>query len=83
VTAFGANPDGPGTILRLWEYAGTHGPCEVHLPAGLDVGEVQPVNLRGQPQGKPLPVEKDKFTVNLTAFAPVSFIISNTSKGRL
>ncbi len=52
VTAFGPNPDGPGTVLRLWEYAGVRGPCEVHLPAGLDVKEVQPVNLRGQPTGQ-------------------------------
>jgi len=83
VTAFGANPDGPGTVLRLWEYAGIRGPCEVHLPAGLDVKEVQPVNLRGEPLGKPLPVEKDAFTVNLAAFAPASFIIPDPSKGRL
>jgi alpha-mannosidase len=82
VTAFGANPDGPGTVLRLWEYAGAQGPCEVHLPAGLDVKEVQPANLRGEPVGKPLSVEKDTFTVNLTAFAPVSFIIPTASKGR-
>jgi hypothetical protein len=82
-TAFGANPDGPGTVLRLWEYAGVRGPCEVRLPAGLDVKEVQPVNLRGQPLGKPLAVEKDRFTVNLTAFAPASFIIPTESKGRL
>jgi hypothetical protein len=83
VTAFGPSPDGPGTVLRLWEYAGVRGPCEVHLPAGLDVKEVQPVNLRGVPTGRPLPVENDRFTVNLTAFAPASFIIPNPSKGRL
>jgi hypothetical protein len=82
VTAFGPNPDGPGTVLRLWEYAGVRGPCEVHLPAGLNAKEVQPVNLRGEPVGKPLSVEKDTFTVNLTAFAPASFIIPTTSKGR-
>jgi len=83
VTAFGPNLDGPGTILRLWEHAGVQGPCEVHLPAGLEVKEVQPVNLRGVPVGQPLPVNKGTFTVNLTAFAPASFLIPNTSKGRL
>ncbi len=82
VTAFGPNPDGPGTILRLWEHAGARGPCEVRLPAGLDVKEVQPVNLRGAPASQPLPVRKGTFTTNLTAFAPASFIIPNTSKGR-
>ena len=82
VTAFGPNPDGPGTVLRLWEYAGTRGPCEVHLPAALDLKEIQPANLRGAPVGKPLSVEKDTFAVRLTAFAPMSFIIPDTSKGR-
>ncbi len=82
VTAFGPNPDGPGTLLRLWEHAGGRGPCAVRLPAGLDVKEVQPVNLRGAPLGPPLTVEKGVFTANLTAFAPASFIIPNTSKER-
>ena len=83
VTAFGPNPDGAGTVLRLWEYAGVRRPCDVHLPKGLDVKEVQPVNLRGAPTGAPLAVEKGVFTTNLAAFAPASFIIPNTSKGRL
>jgi len=83
VTAFGPNPDGPGTVLRLWEYAGVPGFCQVHLPAGLDVKEVQPVNLRGQPLGAPLSVEKGAFTTKLNAFAPASFIILSSSKGRL
>jgi hypothetical protein len=82
VTAFAANPDGPGTVLRLWEYAGVRGPCEVHLPTRLDIKEVQPVSLRGEPAGKPLSVEKNTFTVSLTAFAPVSFIIPTTPQGR-
>jgi alpha-mannosidase len=83
VTAFGPNPDGPGTVLRLWEHAGARGPCEVRLPAGLDVKEVQPVDLRGAPFGLPLSVERGVFTTNLTAFAPASFIIPPVSKGRL
>ncbi len=82
VTAFGPNPDGPGTVLRLWEHAGVQGPCEVRLPAGLDVKEVQPGNLRGEPMGKPLPLEKGTFTANMTAFAPASFVIPNTAKER-
>jgi hypothetical protein len=82
VTAFGPNPDGRGTVLRLWEHAGVRGPCEVRLPAGLGIKEVQPVNLRGAPVGKPLPVEKGAFTTNLTAFAPASFIIFDTLKER-
>jgi len=34
VTAFGPNPDGPGTILRLWEQGGTAGEVTVTLPTG-------------------------------------------------
>ncbi len=79
VTAFGRNPDGPGIVLRLWEYAGNSGACRVRLPAGIDVEQVQPVNLRGEPAGALIPVEQGMFTVNLTAFAPVSFVM----KGRL
>ncbi|MEN6334960.1 MAG: hypothetical protein ABFE01_11910, partial [Phycisphaerales bacterium] len=83
VTAFGPNPDGPGIVLRLWEYAGMSGPCRVHLPKTLDAQSVQPVNLRGEPTGAPLPVKASEFTVNLAAFAPSSFVISKPMKGSL
>jgi len=83
VTAFGANPDGDGAVLRLWEYAGAGRSCRVHLPAGLDVDAVQPVTLRGEPAGKPIPVKNGEFSVNLAAFAPASFTFSNPSKGSL
>lgn len=75
VTAFGDNPDGAGAILRLWELAGKSGPCRVSLPAGCDVRIVQPANLRGEPDGKPIPIKNGAFTVNLKAFAPASFIL--------
>ena len=75
VTAFGDNPDGAGTVLRLWELAGQSGPCHVTLPGGLNVRRVQPVNLRGEPAGKPIPVENGSFTINLNAFAPASFVL--------
>ncbi len=78
VTAFGRNPDGPGIVLRLWEYAGSSGACRIHLPAGIDVEQVQPVNLRGEPAGAPIPVEQSMFTAHLSAFAPASFVM----KGR-
>ena len=32
VTAFGPNPDGPGTVLRVWEQGGAAGPLTVMLP---------------------------------------------------
>ncbi|MBI5396359.1 MAG: hypothetical protein HZA91_13770, partial [Verrucomicrobia bacterium] len=77
VTAFGANPDGDGTVLRLWELAGKSGSCHVSLPAGFDVRSVQPVNLRGEPAGAPIVVKNGAFSINLRAFAPASFVIGN------
>jgi alpha-mannosidase len=75
VTAFGPNPDGSGTVLRLWEQAGRSGTCTVRFPTGMNVSSVQPVDLRGRPKGTPLPVFNDAFSTPLNAFAPVSFVI--------
>ena len=75
VTAFGSNPDGSGTLLRLWEMAGQSGPCQVALPTGLKVRAVQPVDLRGRNRGQPLGVTEDGFEFNLAAFAPASFVL--------
>jgi hypothetical protein len=72
VTAFGKNPDGPGRLLRLWEQAGKDGPVQVCLPDGMD--KVQPADLRGRPQGKPLAVSKGCFTTELRHYGPASFI---------
>lgn len=79
VTAFGGNPDGPGTILRLWELAGQRGPCQIHLPEGMRPQTVQPVDLRGRPQGEPVKVVNGAWTVELTPFAPLSFVIAEPS----
>ena len=81
VTAFGANPDGPGTVLRLWEMAGITGERTVRLPAGLLAKTVQPVDLRGQPLGNPVTVQDGVFSLSLSAFAPASFVIPVTSPG--
>jgi len=78
VTAFGANPDGAGTLLRLWELAGQAGECTVKLPAGLRAKSAQPVNLRGEPCGASLPIKDGMFTVPLRTFAPVSFLLNVT-----
>ena len=75
VTAFGANPDGPGTVLRLWEQAGNSGKVKVRLPEGASFSQAQPVDLRGRAQGRPIPVKKGAFTVAVGAFAPVSVIL--------
>ncbi len=75
VTAFGPNPDGEGTLLRLWELAGTSGDCTVTLPEALPTKSIQPVDLRGRPVGKPVAVKDRAFSVKLPAFAPASFTL--------
>src|ERR1035437_1285074 len=75
VTAYGSNPDGPGTVLRLWEQAGNSGTTRVRLPEGTNVKQVQPVDLRGRPIGKPIPVKNGSFKVEVGAFAPVSLVL--------
>jgi hypothetical protein len=75
VTAFGPNPDGNGTILRLWEQAGKSGTMEVNLPLAGKFGYAQPVNLRGENAGNKLPIVNGKLQVDLPAFAPVSFVL--------
>ncbi len=75
VTAFGSNPDGTGTVLRLWEQAGNSGTVKVRLPEGISIKQVQPVDLRGCPIGKPIAVKNGSFKVEVGAFAPVSLVL--------
>jgi hypothetical protein len=75
VTAYGANPDGPGTILRLWELAGSSGTVKVRLPLGMSIKQVQPVDLRGRPVGQPIAVRNGSFKIKVRAFAPVSLVL--------
>ncbi|HUT93581.1 MAG TPA: glycoside hydrolase family 38 C-terminal domain-containing protein [Thermoguttaceae bacterium] len=75
VTAFGPNPDGDGMLLRLWEQAGEDGPCRVRLPGGMSVSQAQPCDLRGRPQGDPIPVREGQIEVPLRHFAPASLIL--------
>lgn len=74
VTSFGADPYSNKTLLRLWEAAGASGKLIVQLPAGMNVKEAIPVNLRGVPAGKPIKVKNNSFEINLPAFAPASFV---------
>jgi hypothetical protein len=76
VTAFGEDPDGnAGTLLRLWEESGASGSLTVTLPTGLKAAKAQPVNLRGEKTGQPIPVTDGKLTFTLPAYAPASFIL--------
>ncbi|MEI6177437.1 MAG: hypothetical protein WCS43_11145 [Verrucomicrobiota bacterium] len=75
VTAFGANPDGKGVVLRLWEQAGVSGRVTVKLPQGMKASRITPVNLRGERIGKSEPTEPDGFAADLKAFAPAGFLL--------
>ncbi len=75
VTAFGANPDGEGTLLRVWEQAGDSGKLTVKLPKGNKAIKATPVNLRGEKIAKEISVEDARLTFELGAYAPVSFVL--------
>ena len=75
VTAFCPNPDGAGTVLRVWEQAGNAGEVTVALPKGVKVDNVQPVNLRGEAAGEPIAVRDGSFSFHLGAWAPKSFVL--------
>ena len=87
VTAFCPNPDGAGTVLRVWEqagfsghsghsgFSGKGGTITVTLPKGMKATSARPVNLRGEPAGEPIAIKDGKFSFDLGAWAPKSFIL--------
>jgi alpha-mannosidase len=75
VTAFGANSDGEGTLLRVWEQAGTSGTITVNLPEGMKFKKATPVNLRGESVGQAKDIRSNKLEFELGAYAPASFIL--------
>jgi alpha-mannosidase len=75
VTAFGQNPDGAGTLLRIWERAGTSGVITVTLPAGAKFATATPVNLRGEKTGEPLKITDGTLPFKLNQYAPASFAL--------
>jgi alpha-mannosidase len=78
LTAFGHDPDNnPGTLLRVWDQSGVPGPLTVQLPDNFPATKAQPVTLRGEKLGPPLPILSGKFTFDLKAFAPASFILND------
>ncbi|MBM4094292.1 MAG: hypothetical protein FJ276_33520, partial [Planctomycetes bacterium] len=77
VTAFGANPDGPGTLLRVWEMAGQPGELTITLPEGAKFLAATPVNLRGEKTGQPIAIADGNLTVTLPAYSPASFILQH------
>jgi hypothetical protein len=75
VTAFGPNPDGEGTVLRLWELAGGSGLMTVVLPRGFRAATAVPVDLRGRPVGAAIRIGDRRFRAETRAFAPASFVL--------
>jgi hypothetical protein len=73
VTAFGPNPDGEDTLLRVWEQAGVSASLTVTLPGSFTTAT--PVNLRGEKLGERLPIQGGTLTFPLKAYAPASFIL--------
>lgn len=73
VTAFGPNPDGAGTLLRVWEQAGTRGPLTINLPGPFT--KATPVTLRGEKKGAALAIATGTLTFDLPAYAPASFLL--------
>ncbi|MGA2034638.1 MAG: hypothetical protein ABSG68_20515, partial [Thermoguttaceae bacterium] len=80
VTALGPNPDGGGTLLRLWEQAGEGGVCTVRLPEPLRNAAAQPCDLRGRPQGAPISPRDGRHEVPLAPFAPASILLGAERK---
>ncbi len=76
VTAFGPNPDGKGTILRIWEKAGKAGKLAITLPSGAHFTTAQPCNLRGVKTGGPIHVSDNKIEVTYQSYKPLSFILN-------
>jgi alpha-mannosidase len=75
ITAYGQNPDGEGTILRLWEQAGNSGDLTVTFPAGSKYKTATPVNLRGEKISGSLEIKDGKLPVFLKSFAPASYVL--------
>lgn len=73
VTAFGANPDGPGTLLRVWEMAGVAGYLTIIIPG--EFTSATPVNLRGETLGQALPIQDGSLSFPLHAYAPASYML--------
>jgi hypothetical protein len=75
VTAFCPNPDGVGTVLRVWEQSGNSGKITVTLPDGMKAVEAHPVNLRGEKAGEPIQIKNGRFSFELPPWAPRSFVL--------
>lgn len=75
LTAFGANPDGDGLVLRLWEQAGRNTDCRIRLPSGLRSESARRCNLRGEFTGDALTIKDGQLECVLGRYQPESLIL--------
>jgi hypothetical protein len=73
VTAFGENPDGQGTLLRVWDQSGQSGQLTVTLPRRFKTALA--VNLRGEKLGTSISVAGSELSFRLGAYAPASLLL--------
>jgi alpha-mannosidase len=80
VTAFGPNPYGPGTMLRLWEQVGRAGQYTLRLPTAMKIQSAQPCNLRGQPLGPAKTLDANRLLhFAVEPMAPATFVLLGPS----
>ena len=83
VTAFGPNPYGKGTLLRLWEQTGDSGLFTIQLPVGMRARAARLCDLRGQTINPPIAVsEKGTFNLTVKPMAPVSVVLEGPEEPR-
>jgi hypothetical protein len=75
LVSFVPNPYGKGSLIRLWEQSGLSGNLTVRFPEGSKFTKATPVNLRGEIEGKPLPVSDRTLKFFMKAYSPSSFIL--------
>jgi hypothetical protein len=74
MTAFGENPDGEGSILRLWEQAGSNGKMTITLPHNHPFKTATFCNLRGEVVGNKFNIQ-DTIEVDIKAYQPISLLL--------
>ena len=72
-TAFGQNPDGPGTLLRVWEQAGISGKLTVTIPGAFTLQCRSTCAVKSP--GKRIALNSGKVDFQLPAYATASFLL--------
>ena len=73
--SFISNPNDKGSLIRLWEQSGISGNLSVRFPECSKFTKATPVNLRGEREGKSVPVSDRTLKFFMKAYSPSSFIL--------